>query len=487
MIPRTNIIDRFSTFLSIIDSHRFILHWQKDYRLKTNIEKIIYQQEYDEENLAYQILIAIRLKPQKILSHHLTSYLQEVCYWATKQVYLSLNNIINSLSLCECFLWGNEAIIESDKILRKYQPNKGSKITTYAQTRLKTIIKDKVYLHRGWKLLTNWGLLKKIPKSKREKVLQQIGGLKGDSLTEYLLVWQCFVDNYTSASPHKNQPLSSPSLSQLKMMTNDYNILIKNILPSGIELTLDDLKKRIEFCGENARLFINPSTIELPENEQIDDNSDNTLTFLENNQEINNINQILTTTFNNLDTISQSIFYLAEGLNFTQQKIIDTLQLANADFHKTQDKLSKHIKKIRKILLDTVMQKLTGKKGKIEENKTKSLIFILKSWLTEYIESQILLLCEKSFLEIDIKQQIYLKKIYFQSSLNNLSLTDNIPSEMINSLRENFKKKLNLKLQDDTMTNHNLTLWLEKFFHEYFNQTENSTFYSLEISKNSHT
>lgn len=475
MIPRTNMIDRFSSFLSISDTYRFILHWQKDYRLKIHLEKIVYHETCDEENLAYKFLTNIRLKPEQILSHHLTSYLQEVCYWATKQVHLSLNNTINSLSLSECFLWGNEAIIQPDKILRKYQVDKGSKITTYAQTRLKTIIKDKVYLNRGWKLLTNWGLLKKIAKGKREKVLQQIGGLKGDYLTEYLLVWQCFVNNYMPSSPHKNKPLSSPSLSQLNLMTNDYNILLKKVLPSGEELTADDFKKRIEFCGEKARLFINPITIELPEDYEINsnDNPEDNLKFLENNQENENINHILITTFNSLDTLSQSIFYLAEGLNFTQQKIIDTIKLTNPDFNKRQDKLAKDIKKMKKILLDKVIQKLTGKKEKIDEDKIKSLIFILKPWLTEYIESQILLLCEKSFLDIDIKQQISLKKNYFQSSSDNFTFTENLPSEIINRLRENFNAKLNLELKDETMINNSLMLWLERFFHEYFNRIEN--------------
>ncbi|WP_017293426.1 hypothetical protein [Geminocystis herdmanii] len=477
MIPRTNLLDRFSTFLSIRDSHRFILHWQRDYPLKIHLEKIVNQLkcEIDEERLAYEFLQGIRFKPQQIYSYHLTSYLQEVCYWATKQVYLSVNNRVNSLTLSECFLWGNEAIIKPEKILRKYHNEMGSKITTYAQTRLKTIIKDKVYLSRGWQLLTNWGLLKKIAKSQRQQVLKKIGGLTGDTLAEYLLVWECFVDNYVSASPHKNKSLSPPSLSQLKVMISDYNILAKKRLNFPSELSIEQFKNKIEFCGEKARLFVNISTIELPQDQEINsnDNPENYLNTLEKNQYNQEINQILTSSFNNLNLIFQSIFYLGEGLNFTQQKIITTIQLSNPDFSCQQYQLSKNIDRIRKSLLDKVIQNLNGKKEKIDKDKIKSLIAILKPWLTEYIESEILLLCEKSFLEIDINQQTSLKTNYFQLSSDNFSLTEKIPSEILNNLRENFNKKLNLQLKDEAMINNSLMLCLEKFFHEYFNRMEN--------------
>lgn len=472
MIPRTNLLDRFSTFLSLRDTDRFILHWQRDYPLKIHLEKVVNQQKYDEEILAYQFLTSIRLKPQQILSYHLTSYLQEVCYWATKQVYLSVNNKVNSLTLTECFLWGNEAIIQPEKILRQYHNDMGSKMTTYAQTRLKTIIKDKVYLSRGWQLLTNWGLLKKIAKSKRQQVLQQIGGLTGDTLAEYLLIWECFVNNYVSASSHKNKSLSPPSLSQFKVMISDYNSLAKNRLNFSSELSIEQFKNKIEFCGEKARLFINPTTIELPQDQEIssNDNPENYLTTLDKNQHNQEINQILTTTFNNLNLVSQSIFYLAEGLNFTQKQIITTIQLTNPDFNCQQYQLSKNIEKIRKSLLDKVIQNLKGKKEKIDKDKIKSLIAILKPWLTEYIESEMLLLCEKSFLEIDINQQTFLKENYFQSFADNFSFTEKIPSEIINLLRQKINHKLNLKLDNDTITKNRLLMWLEKFFHEYFNR-----------------
>jgi hypothetical protein len=73
-----------------------------------------------------------------------------------------LSNVIDSLTLDECFLLASEAVTQPEKLLKKYQFYGGSKITTYAHTRLKIAIADKIYISRSWKLLTNWGLLKKI-------------------------------------------------------------------------------------------------------------------------------------------------------------------------------------------------------------------------------------------------------------------------------------------------------------------------------------
>lgn len=472
MITRSNIVDKFSTFLSIADSYRFILHWQTDYKLKINIEKLISQSLVNADILAYQFLTNLRLNHELILQHHLTSYLQEVCYWATRYVYSHVGNVIDSLTLDECFLFASEIVTQPEKLLRKYQLHGGSKITTYAHIRLKTAIADKIYISRSWKLLTNWGLLKKIGKSKRENVLKEIGGLREEKLAEYLLVWQCFVDNYVSSSPHKNKALSSPNLSQLNLMTNQYNVLAKKILNFPSELTIEDFKTRVEFCGEKARLFTNPLSVEYPKDKEINhqENSDNYLGYLEENQEKVAINQILTVTFETLNLPCQSIFYLSEALGLTQQQIIKIIRLTYPNFTSEQYQLSRETEKIRKYLLDAVIKNLKGENITISKDKIKPLIQLLKQWLTEYIESEILLLCQESYQEIDDNQQKLIKENYFKSFQNNLSIINNIPPQLINLLKEKLNEKLNLKLEEDTLINNNLNLWLERFFHQYFNQ-----------------
>lgn len=472
MINRLNIVDKFSTFLSIIDNYKFTLHWITDYKLKKNIQKIISESPIETETLAYQMLIDLRINNDLILQHHLASYLQEISYWATRYVYYRLHNIINALTLDECFLFANEAITQPEKLLRKYQFDGGSKMTTYANTRLKTLVTDKIYLSRNWKLLTNWGLLKKIAKSRREKILQGVGGLKEDKLKEYLLVWQCFVDNYVSSSPHRNKSLSPPNFAQLNIMTQQYNLLGKKILKLTSDLTVEEFKTRVEFCGEKARLFINPVSIEFSENKEINqqENNHNYLTNLEINQENAKINQILANTFQSLNVDSQSIFYLAEGFGFTQQQVIQTIKQTNSTFPTQQYQLSRNIEKIRKLLLDAIIKNLKEDNKQINIENIKSLIQLLKQWLTEYIESEILLLCRESFLSIETHQQESIKETYFKFFFDTTLTFNYIPTQLIHIFRDKLNKKLNLKLEEDTFINDNLNLWLEKFFHQYFNQ-----------------
>jgi hypothetical protein len=472
MKTRLQPVEKFSTFLSIADSHRFILRWHTDYKLKRNIEKFNYQELLDCDVLAYRFLTNLRLNHELILQHHLTSYLQEVSYWATRYVYCRLRTIIDSLTLDECFLFASEIVTQPQKLLVKYQSNGGSKITTYAHTRLKTTITDKIYMSRNWKLLTNWGLLKKIGKSKRQNVLKEISGLREEKLEEYLLVWQCFVDNYVSSSPHRGKSLSPPNLSQLTLMTNQYNLLAKKFLTFPSKLTVEDFKNRVEFCGEKARLFVNPISIEYPEDKKInlDDNSKDYLINLEKNQAETEINYILARTFNTLNLVAQSIFYLSEGLGLSQQKIIKTIQLTHPNFTGEQYQLSREIEKIRRYLLDTIIKHQKGEKTKIDKGDIKLLIQPLKQWLAEYIESEILLLCRECYQEIDNKQQELLKENYFKSLVDNPSIMNHIPPQLINLLRKKLESKLKLKLIDDTVIQNHLSLWLERFFHQYFNQ-----------------
>ncbi|MBL1208909.1 hypothetical protein [Geminocystis sp. GBBB08] len=474
MITRVNTVDKFSTFLSIVDSYSFILKWQTDSKLRKNIEKISDIKTINTEILASDFLTTLRLNYDQILQYHLTSYLQEVCYWVTKCVYSRLSNTVKSLTLEDGFLVANEATIQPEKLLRKYQVNGGSQITTYAQRRLKTVVPDKIYISRGWKFLSNWGLLKKIAKSKREKILTKIGGLTDNKLSEYLLAWQCFVDNYISASPNKNKSLSPPNLQQLSIMTQQYNLLAKKLVNIPSKLTVEEFKTRVEFCGEKARLFVNPITINYGEDTEFcnTETPQDYLTKIEKKNTEKEINHILNQAFNEINIESQAIFYLCLGLDLTQQKTIDIINKTYLNFIKEQYQLSREILKVKKYLLDRVVKYQLGEKHKITNANMKPLIQPLEQWLSEYIESQILWLCQESYQQIDNEQKNSLKENYLQSfsDSDNAFIETKIYPQLIDNLREQLESKLNLKLGDDTIINNNLSLWLEKFLHQNFNQ-----------------
>jgi RNA polymerase sigma factor (sigma-70 family) len=475
-INRVNAIDKFSTFLFLSDTQKNIFIWKKDLKLKLNFEKLVPEKLTNSETIAYKFLNILRENQQVIVSNHLSSYLQEPCYWAAKQVYNQKQNLINLLTLEECFSSGNEATIKPDKILKNYQIHGASKITTYAQIRLKTIITDSIYRNRKWKLLTNWGLLKKIGKSQRKQVLKEVGGLKQEQLQEYLLVWQCYVDNAVPSHKSKSNSLSSPNSTQLQLMTNQYNLLAQQFLSPFFELSIDEFKTRLEFCAEKARLFVNPYTTSYEEDkkvfaEEIDENYYNYLANIEENQTKNIINKILIQAFKNLELNLQAIIYLYLGLDLTQQKVINIIQMTAPHFITQQYQLSRKINFIKKTLLDSLIEKLPVDKmvqtSKISTDK-KLLLQLIQQWLEEYIESEILLLCHQSYQQIDRSQQESLKNDYYIQSLDkNL-----IVNQLIKILHQAIAKKLKIDLPENKTIEKPINLWLEKFFEQHFNKID---------------
>jgi RNA polymerase sigma factor (sigma-70 family) len=469
-ITRVNLSDKFSTFLLVSDSSQNIFVWRQDLKLKLNIDKIISPTINNSETIAYNFLNLVREKNQQIFKNHLSSYLQESCYWAAKQVYLQKQNTLNLLTLEECFSSGNEATIHPEKILNKYQINAGSKITTYAQTRLKTIISDAIYKSRQRKLLTNWGLLKKSSKKQIKQVLTEIAGLSNQTIQELVLVWQCYVDNAVASIQGKNNRLSTPNDAQLRLMTSQYNLWAKK--SNFNHLTIDEFKDKLEFCGEQVRIFHNLQTISYEDKVQNLDLQieEQYLVNQEKSQLETQLNNLIITSFHELNNNFKTMIYFYWGLGLTQQEIIQIMQLNYPDFISQQYQFSRKITSIKKTLLDNLMTQL---KQELNINKSQDkteLTKLIQQWLEEYIESDILLLCEQCYQKLDRNQQELLKTNYYRQSKKE----NQIILEELNGL---FKKaiaaKLTIKIPENKNITNSLNLLIEKFCHQHFNRIMN--------------
>ena len=470
-IKRSNTIDQFSTFLILSDTIKNIFIWEKDLQLKLNIEKIINQNNPDPETIAYQFLNKVKSNDQKVLAYHLTSYLQEACYWSAKKVFIEKQSAVNLLTLEECFSSGNEAVVQPIKILKNYKIEGGSKITTYAQLRLKTIIGDSIYRHRQWKLSTNWGLLKKVSKSKRKLILQETGGLTGNLLTEYLLLWQCYVDLANSTKKTKYNSISAPNSQQLKLINQQYHLLSEKYLTIESKLSEDDCQTRLEFCGEKARIFINPQTTSYEEQLQ---NSGGSLEKYELPEEDNlpesiDINQILKNSFQQLDKNLQTIIYLYLGLNITQQQVVSIMKTTNPNFISQQYQFSRKLNTAKKNLLNyfqkEVSQQKTTNIPKISTDK-KVLLKLIQQWLEEYVELQITLFVQQCYKQLTVSQQVTLKNDYYEQQV----LQNPLISQLLLSLQETIENHLKIKLPSIPIIEQNLTLILEKCLAQNFNK-----------------
>ena len=478
-IKRTSTIDQFSTFLILSDTTRNIFIWEKDLQLKLNIEKTIGGDTPDPETIAFQFLNSIKSQHHKLLTNHLTSYLQEACYWSARKVFIAKKSAVNLLTLEECFSSGNEAVVQPVKILKNYKIEGGSKITTYAQLRLKTIIGDAIYRHRQWKLSTNWGLLKKVGKSKRKLILQQAGGLDNDLLNEYLLLWQCYVDLANSnGKKNKHNSLSAPKSPQIKLINQQYNLLLKKYLSNSSKLSEEDCQKRLEFCGEKARIFINPQTTSYEE--QIENSGETVANYdlsAENNLETAiDINQILEQGFENLDIKFKAIIYLYLGLNITQQQVVNIMKTNYPDFISQQYQFSRKLNKAKKDLLTYLQKDLSQSQNKNKNQKIstdiKILLKLIQQWLEEYIEAKIIFFFHQLYEQLDSSQQLTLKNDYYQQKLANNSHIN----KFISSLRNTIENNLEIKLPIGETTeiketiDQNLNLLLEKYLTQTFNK-----------------
>ncbi len=472
-IKRKNLVDQFSTFLFFTgeNSHSFI--WKTDFFLKQNIDKIVDNQNLSSENIAYSLLSDILIKVDKIKQNHLASYLQEVCFWSAKiscdRIYLTLK----SITLEECFLCGNQALSEPEKLLKNYKFNYGNKIITYAQTRLITIIKDAVYRNRNWKLLTDWGFLTKISKINREKFLKIQGGLTGAKLKEYLLAWQCYLDNYQTASKGKNRALSEPNLTQLQLMTHQYNLQIKQI--NNISITADELKQKLKFCTKIARLAVNPITVMYEENQSslTEDNPSNYLDNLGREKEIKETQQIIVNSFNHQEKVNQAILYLAFSLHLTQGEIINIINQSYPNFIQQQYQLSRKINAIKKAIIDEIIKEKKITQDKISAKEIKPIISLLDVCLQEYIEDETLILINQCYQNLDSQQKLSLKNEYFKGVTSSKDEKDIIKFDnhlLIDTIRESLAEKLKITIPNTSIINSNINILIQKFCEQYFNR-----------------
>jgi len=472
-INRKNTVDQFSTFLFFTGENNYNFIWKTDLSLKKNIEKIIVNKNLSPENIAYDFLSDILIKIDKIKQNHLASYLQEICLWSAKIICDRLCLTLKLLTIEECFLSGNQALIEPEKLLKNYKINHGNKITTYAQTRLITIIKDTIYRNRNWKLLTDWGLLTKISKINREKFLKTQGGLTGDKLTEYLLAWQCYLDNYQTANKGKNRALCEPNLTQLQLMTQQYNLQIKQI--NNISITVDELKQKLKFCTKIARFAVNPITVMYEENQSslTEENPSHYIDKLGEEKEINETQQIIVDSFNRQEKVNQAILYLAFSLHLTQGEIINIINQTYPNFIQQQYQLSRKINGIKKAIIDEIIKEKNIAQDKTSAKEIKPIISLLDVCLQEYIEDETLIIINQCYQNLDSQQKLSLKNEYFKGVISNKDEKDIIKFDnniFIDNIRESLAEKLKIIIPSIPTINNNINILIQKFCEQYFNR-----------------
>jgi len=452
MQKRTNLVTQFSSFLYVKEeSSSLITYWKITPELQRNMELLLKQQIIcaEEDKIAQEFLQWLKNNQDQLKYKHLIAYLQESCFFASKKVYQRLQNYWDLFTWLDYFQWANLLVSSPVQLLSKYDGNFKFKLTTYATNKIECQLIDQAYKYMGWERASDWGLLRQLNVSNRRKCLEKIGGLKGSNLQKYLLIWECFNLIYQPRVMSKNKQLQCPSSSHYTQISNEYNFLITkqgNIFSS---INSDDCEAILLSCIDFARQYCNPRTI--ISDKYLDNLSeDMSLDFQEEKDyqqtQWDLVNNILTTTFSQLTMAQKILFYLWKGIEITQIEIVLVMSKNYPNFVTQQYQLAREIKLVRKILLESLIEKiLVEQKVKLTKAKITDFKTPLDSWLQQhckqFLSTKISCIYESLSMEEkeNIKQYLINKNWSFNTKIDNQFCL-----KIANLFQENIQLEFNL-------------------------------------------
>jgi len=386
MQKRTNLVTQFSSFLYTKDESDYLItYWKNIPELERNIQLLLKQQIIipPEDVLASEFLKNLKAEYDKFKYRHLIAYLQESCFFATQTVYQRLKNYWDLFTWQDYFQWANLLVSSPVQLLSNYDEQFSFKLTTYTRNKLENQLIDQAYKYMGWERSSDWGLLRKLSVNNQQKCLKNIGGLTDNNLTKYLLVWSCFNVVYNSKGLGTNKKLNSPSDNHFLAVSNEYNFIAKNKINNLPILQPKDCENILLDCVSFARQFCNPRLINNVE--YLNNLKDSIELDQEEKSEQELVNDILTSTFEELETPQKILFQLWKGLGFTQTEIVEVMMVNYSNFVTAQFQVAREISFVRQVLLEKLIKQLLLEQNNLlTKEKLKQLKQPLDSWLQNY-------------------------------------------------------------------------------------------------------
>jgi hypothetical protein len=284
MIPRKNIQDKFTTFLSISEDSNGRYYWVKDPELVSNFRENCLQ-EYSEELLVLYFLNQAKQDNSNLLAlRHLAAYLEETIYSVAEKEYNKFTNKRFSVTDCwqearKCTHDHKDKQFKFKEILDKFNPERGS-LREPLSAKLKKFYWEKManrvflFLRMGVEKAkySDAVLLKSISKIYLKESLQQFGiyelqlrsltetslkqalekvDTKEPKLSQCLLAWTCFTEIDTSHDAEDNK-IKDLTSKQLKVITNRYKELADSRKLSA-SISGEELQVLLQICEDSAR------------------------------------------------------------------------------------------------------------------------------------------------------------------------------------------------------------------------------------------
>ncbi|HEY9638864.1 MAG TPA: sigma-70 family RNA polymerase sigma factor [Coleofasciculaceae cyanobacterium] len=415
---RQSIVELFSTFMQFEAEH--FSGWVEDARLRRSMQNCL---KLSPEAAPKAIpeappkaLLAIST-PEKFwvfywyrawqsVSHplavqHLSSYLQEPCYWAAQQMVKKFTN--TQYKLPDYF---QSAIAEVHTVLKGFDPNRGASLKTYAGMAFPSLLRDLLRQRQETDLCTHWTLLRKVSKKRLTESLQAMGW-SGEAIARYRLAWTCFTALYVP--PRSAVP---PDPAFWTAVAEQYNAERLN-LSSPIHSTVnaETVEQWLTRCAAAIRAYLHPPLTSLntpkpePGSGEIQDDlptplSESLLAEMIAQEEAQNrqvqqsqLYSALTAVLARLPTEYQQVMHLYYKEGLTQQQIVQQLHLSQAT-------VSRRLTKAREGLLAALVQR---SQAELNISPTPTLIKEMSIALEEWLRVRYGELGGKSEIELSMQ------------------------------------------------------------------------------------
>ncbi|NEQ50920.1 MAG: sigma-70 family RNA polymerase sigma factor [Leptolyngbya sp. SIO3F4] len=358
MHSRTDILTIFSTFIQFAGD-RFDI-WISDPRLARSMQQALLQTDTTDRSEKFWTLHWYRLQQRNTkAARHLWAYLQEPCYWAADRVTRRFSMV--QCSLADGF---QIAIANVDRILIGYNPDYGSTLKAYAHTSFGNCIRDQLRQRQEINISSDWGLLRRLSQTQLTQALLTAGFIE---IASYILIWRCFKAVCTPEPGRPVRSLPTPSNKQFEAITNRYNQMRQQLPTTSIDSQLintQQLTMELTKLANIARAYLNPTITSLNQ-PQYDDSGEEQLDALPTNdnpmkklldeedyvqqqQYMEQIGEILENSLSDLDQSSQTLLSLYYQQTYTQTDIARQLNIQ-------QYQVSRKLSRIRRQLLLSIV------------------------------------------------------------------------------------------------------------------------------------
>jgi RNA polymerase sigma factor (sigma-70 family) len=384
MHPRQSIILIFSTFVQF-NGDRFH-SWATDSKLRRSIQSCVNKMP-QETSENFWVLYWYNHIPEKrvdkLAKEHLIAYLQEVCYWTSQKTSASFSSTQYKLS--DCF---QMAIASVDKVLKGFNPNQGFILKNYASVIFGSVIRETLRQRGEIDICTEWGMLRKISQKRLVESLQN-AGLSPETVTAYVLAWNCFKTLYVPKQPQATRQLSRPDNYTWSAIAQAYNS------QSSQKVTSQILETWLLSCAKHARNYLYPPSASInvsPAGQDTSEWIDNlagevesVLTQIINQQEEqtrtfqqSEINKVLAAAIAQLESEAKQIFQLYYNQGMTQRQIAKELVLQ-------QYTVSRRLTKARETLLRNLAEWSSEKLHiSVTPDLLKNMSTVMEEWLQAY-------------------------------------------------------------------------------------------------------